>query len=168
MNSFTKKMCLTAMFAAIAYLLTTFAVVPIYTGQAYLNFGDSIILFASSFLGPFWGALVGVIAGPLADLTLGLVYFIPFSVIAKGGDGLLTGLLYKYFPRKIKWLAYIIGSIWMIATYFVSYFVLYGVAGTVNSLFDLIQGTIAIILATTLSILFKKIHRDSAGDGDIK
>ena len=168
MNSFTKKMCLTAMLAAIGYLLTTFAVIPIFTGQAYINFGDAIILFSSAFIGPFWGALVGAIIGPLADLTLGAAYFIPFSIIAKGGEGLISGLLYKYFPKKIKWLAYVLGAIWMIATYLVSYYIIYGFGGLINSLFDLIQGTIAILLATALSFLFKNIHHNSTSNRDIK
>lgn len=157
MNKFTKNMCLAGMMAAIAYLLTAFASIQIYTGGGYLNFGDAIIMFASVVLGPWWGALVGAIAGSLADLTVGGFYFIPFTIVAKGGEAIIVGLLHKYFPKKIKWLSFILGAIWMIAVYFVSYVIMYGWGSIINSAFDAIQGTVGVILAIMLTQIFYRI-----------
>ncbi len=159
-NPIVKNMTYSAMLIAIAYLLTAFAQIA-YPLGGYLNFGDAIILFSSFLLGPFYGAFIGMIAGSLADLTLGGFAFIPFTIVAKGGEALLAGFLHKIFPKKIKWLSYILGVIFMIATYFFAYLILYGVAGLVNSAFDLIQGSVAVILAISLEQIFKRIYKEN-------
>ena len=157
-NQLVKKMTTSAMLIAIAYLLTAFAQVA-YPLGGYLNFGDAIILFASFLLGPFYGAFIGMIAGSLADLTLGGFAFIPFTLLAKGGEALICGLLHKILPQKIKWLSYILGAIFMIMTYFFSYLILFGTGGLINSAFDLIQGSVAVILAISLEEIFKRIYK---------
>lgn len=159
-NPIVKNMTYSAMLIAIAYLLTAFAQIA-YPLGGYLNFGDAIILFSSFLLGPFYGAFIGMIAGSLADLTLGGFAFIPFTIVAKGGEALLAGFLHKIFPKKIKWLSYILGAIFMIVTYFFAYLILYGVAGLVNSAFDLIQGSVAAILAISLEQIFKRIYKEN-------
>lgn len=153
-------MTYSAMLIAIAYLLTAFAQIA-YPLGGYLNFGDAVILFASFLLGPFYGAFIGMIAGSLADLTLGGFAFIPFTIAAKGGEALLAGFLHKVFPKKTKWLSYVIGAIFMIAVYFFAYLLLYGVAGLLNSAFDLIQGSVAVILAISLEQIFKRIYKEN-------
>lgn|SRR5574344_350310 len=156
MKTFTQKMCLAAMFAAIAYVLTTFASIQ-YAGGGYLNFGDAFIMLGAVILGPWWGALIGAIAGGLADLTLGGFLFIPFTIVAKGGEAIIIGLLHKIFPRKIKWLSFILGAIWMILTYLVCYVILYGWGSLLSSAFDCIQGTVAVILVIAMEQVFKRI-----------
>ena len=155
-RSLIKNMCLAAMFIAIAYVLTAFAQISYATG-GYLNFGDAIIIFSSIILGPYYGAFVGMIAGGLADLTLGGFLFIPFTIVAKGGEALIVGLLHKKLNKKIKWLSYVLGAIWMIVIYFFCYLILYGPSGLVGSAFDLIQGSVAVILAIILETISKRI-----------
>ena len=75
MKTITKNITVAALLAAIAYLLTAFASIPYAGGAGYLNFGDAVIIFSSMILGPWWGALVGAIAGSLADLSAGYISF---------------------------------------------------------------------------------------------
>lgn len=163
-NKIVLKMTMSAMFIAIAYLLTAFAAIPFPLGNGYINFGDAIIMFSSIVLGPVYGALVGAIAGALADLTVGGFLFIPFTIIAKAGEALLSGYLHKIFPSFLKWLAYIIGAIWMVITYFFCYLILYGNAALVGSLFDLIQATTGIIMVIVLENIYLRIYKPNVSN----
>lgn len=163
-NKIVLKMTISSMFIAITYLLTTFASIPFPSGNGYINFGDAIILLSSIVLGPFYGAFIGSVAGALADLSLGGFLFIPFTIIAKAGEALISGLLHKVFPSFLSWLAYSIGALWMIAIYFLCYLFLYGNAALIGSLFDLVQGTIGVIMAIVLEKIYLKIYKTNVSN----
>lgn len=148
-----KKMCLSAILMALCYILTSFAVIPMPSGEGFLNFGDVMILIAVLYAGPWWGALVGAAAGALADLTLGATFYIPFTIIAKGGEAILAGYLSKLFKHKIKIVGYIIGALWMILVYFICslIFLENKTVALVNLGFDAIQATVSLILAFAIS-----------------
>jgi uncharacterized membrane protein len=83
-----------AVFAALSFVLTRFAAIPYAGGAGYFNFGDVVTFFVAMAYGPVEGALVGIIGGTMSDLTAGYAAFAPWTLMAKGVMGLLTGLLY--------------------------------------------------------------------------
>jgi len=84
------KICIYAIFMAIAYIATVYIAFPIPFG--YVNLGGSIILFAGFYLGGKAGFMVGGLGSALADLSLGYAVWAPFSFVVKGCGGLLAGL----------------------------------------------------------------------------
>ena len=96
------KMILSALFLALAYVL------PFLTGQipeigAMLCPLHIPVLLCGFICGPTWGAAVGFIAPLLRSLTLGMPPLFPTAVCMAfelATYGAVTGLLYKYLPKK--------------------------------------------------------------------
>ena len=70
------RMTYVAIFGALAFILTYFVRIPYPSDAGYLNFGDAVILLISMALGPVEGALVGMLAGSMADLAASSAPFI--------------------------------------------------------------------------------------------
>lgn len=96
------KMILSALFLALAYVL------PFLTGQipeigAMLCPLHIPVLLCGFVCGPTWGAAIGFIAPLLRSLILGMPPLFPTAVCMAfelATYGAVTGLLYKYFPKK--------------------------------------------------------------------
>lgn len=153
-----KRMTYVASFSALAFVLSYFAAIPYAGGQGYLNFGDVISLLSSMLFGPLEGALVGILSGVLSDVFANAAVFIPFTILAKGLMGVITGILFLAFKKKkvLRFLAPIIGSLLMVASYFFAYWLYFGLPATFNSLFDLIQAASCSILSIVLYVVFEK------------
>jgi len=154
MKNVVQKLCFSAIMLALCYLLTTFCSIPLFSGNGYLHFGDTIILISALYVGPVWASLVGSGAGVLADLTLGQLAFIPVTIIAKIGMAVLAFLLAKIFKGKLKVIALAISVLWMIACYFVGSLIIYekSQVALLNLGFDFIQGIVAVLLTLILTI----------------
>lgn len=156
-KSYLRKLCLSGIMIAIGYIVTAFLGIPYASGAGYLNFGDVITLISSVILGPWYGAFIGIVFSSMADLTMGFVMFIPFTIIAKGLMGIVSGLLYRVLPKKIKFLSFLIGTLLMVLVYFASYMIYFGIGGYVSTLFDLIQAGVAVILATIIITILERV-----------
>lgn len=152
----THKLVLSALFIALSFIFTFLVKIPFPTG-GYFNVGDAFIIISAIIIDPFAGVLVGAIAGGLSDLFAGYALFIPFTVLAKGLQALIAGLIYKHTRGFLRYLGIILGSLVMVAVYALSYFLLFDVATTVANLpFDLLQAGIAIALSIVLIIVLEK------------
>ena len=96
-----KKMTLSAMFLALAYVM------PFLTGQIQ-QIGSMLcpmhipVLLCGFFCGAPWGLIVGVIAPILRSFTLGMPIMFPMAVCMAfelGTYGLISGLLHKILPK---------------------------------------------------------------------
>ena len=95
-------MILSALFLALAYVM------PFLTGQipeigAMLCPLHIPVLLCGFVCGPTWGAAIGFIAPLLRSLILGMPPLFPTAVCMAfelATYGAVTGLLYKYFPKK--------------------------------------------------------------------
>ena len=148
-----KKITLSAISVILIYFFTTLISIPMPLGSGYLNLGDSVIFLFSIILGPLFGPLSAILGSILADLTNGYALFVPFTIIAKGLESLLVSVIYHRL-KKYKFIALIIGSLIMILVYLLSYYLLYGSASLISSLFDLIQAIINI----PLGLIYLKIY----------
>ena len=88
---------------------------------------------------------------------MGFVMFIPFTIIAKGLMAIVSGLLYRVLPKKIKFLSFLIGTLLMVLVYFASYMIYFGVGGYVSTLFDLIQAGVATVLGSIIIAILERV-----------
>src|SRR5574344_101876 len=153
------KISLTALIIAIIYVCTAFLSIPFANGAGYFNFSDCLILFTSIYIGPLEGILSAIIGCALADLQAGAAQFIPFTIVAKGLEAIVAFLIYKPLKNHniLKYISVVIAPLFMVATYFLAYILLFDISYTFNSIFDLIQGLVGSILAITLLKLFSRI-----------
>lgn len=155
------KITFTALFSALIFVLTAFVAIPYAGGAGYFNFSDTLILFASAYFGPEVGIIAGIVGASLSDLYLGFANCIPFTILAKGLEGIVFSLLF-YLLRKRKYLKnipFFIAPLFMVASY-IPYYLIYDVgAGAVallSSCYDLIQASISAILSFLIFHVFIK------------
>ena len=80
-NRTTRRICLTALMAAIIYVFTAYIHVPSHTG--YTHVGDGFLYLAASLLPAPFAAAAGAIGAGLADLLSGYGIWAPGTVIIK-------------------------------------------------------------------------------------
>lgn len=160
MNTHTniKRLTITSAFIALTYIFTAFIRIPLLGGEGYFNLGDVTIILSSIYLGPISGMIVAISASIMADLTAGAASFIPFTIIAKGGEALIVGLLFKKFPDKFRVLSIFIATLFIVPVYMISYYLYFGVGYLMSSVFDLLQATTATILSYVLYLTFEKTN----------
>ncbi len=168
-----------AVFTALVFVATIAIAIPMPTGVgAYINFGDIVIFLSSALLGPIGGAISGALGAGFADLVYAPI-FVPLTIIVKGIEGFLTGLivilLRKVFKQeKIKdyvsyVIAFIIGAILMVGLYYIGTGLMLGIinegnytSGFATALLnlpnDLIQGSVSIAGGYVLTIALRKIR----------
>ncbi len=131
----TKKIAFSAIFCALVFVATMYIRIPFAIG--YFNLGDAFILVSAVCCGPVGGALSGLIGATLADLVSGYAIYAPFTLVVKGVEGLLCGILFNiikrrkkgYFPRVFA--DFFLCLVWMIIGYFVTDSILYGIEAAI-------------------------------------
>jgi len=100
MNTKTRKLTVTAVFAALIYAVTYFSRIPVPV-IGIVHFGDGIIFAACAALG-WWAVPAAVIGSCLADLTMGAFYYIPATLVIKSVMAALFILFLKLAGPKSK------------------------------------------------------------------
>jgi uncharacterized membrane protein len=98
-------------------VITLFIRIPL-PSKGYFNFGDVAVVFSGLFLGLKGGALAGGIGSALADVIGGFPIFAPITLVAKGLEGLITGLS-KNKKGGFFYLFPAIGVLCMVTIYFI-------------------------------------------------
>jgi len=103
-------------------VITLFIRIPL-PSKGYFNFGDVAVVFAGLFMGIKGGAIAGGVGSALADIIGGFPLFAPLTLVAKGLEGLISGLakgkkgfvfyLYPAFGVLIMVCVYFIGEMFM-------------------------------------------------------
>ncbi len=94
------KTFLVILLAGATAALTVVVRVPIPGTGGYFNFGDIAVVFCGLFLGKKFGALAGGLGSALADVIGGFFIFAPITLIAKGLEGFIAGIISeKRFAR---------------------------------------------------------------------
>lgn len=153
-NNNIKRVVLSSLFIALTVIFTTFISIPIGSQGGYINLGDSIIIIASTILGPIIGMVVGSVGSMISDLILAPQYAI-FTFFIKGIEGLLIGILNK----KLKvYFASLIGLLFMVIGYYFVGVIMYEsfVLPFIDTAFNLIQMSVCFIIALLVLSLLKK------------
>ena len=105
-----------AVFIALTFVVTRFTVIPIPATKGYFNLGEVVIYIAALVFGPVVGALAGGLGAALADYVAA-PQFAPFTLVIKGIEGLLVGLLAGTTTAS-RLRALLAGGLWLVAGYF--------------------------------------------------
>src|SRR5438105_6137563 len=111
----------TAVFTALVFLSTYLFQIPIPATQGYFNLGDIMIFITSLTFGPTVGGFAGGIGSFLSDALGGFGTFAPFTLIIKGVEGYVAGLISRRsLQRRTLMIAWAAGSVVMVLAYFVA------------------------------------------------
>jgi uncharacterized membrane protein len=104
--------------------VATFAVqVPIPATKGYLNFGDIMIFASALIFGPIVGGFAGGVGSALSDVAGGYAStYAPFTLIIKGAEGIIAGLIAKRGSKKRNILAVAVAGVEMVSGYFLAEF----------------------------------------------
>ncbi|NLW52184.1 MAG: ECF transporter S component [Tissierellia bacterium] len=155
MKNDTKKLVTYSMGIALTTLLTIAFPIPAIVNNGYINLGDVIIMLMGIIFGPVAGLLAGGIGSALADIILTYTVYAPFTLVVKGIEGLLIGLLTK--NKSNIFVKTIISTATMVLGYFIAESIMFGGAGAiVNVPGNSIQAVACSILATFIYKFFAK------------
>lgn len=119
--SVTRKITLTALVSAIVTVATMIIQIPIPSG--YIHGGDTIIIFAAVFFGPFYGAVAAGIGSMLADLLTGYaVWALPTLIVKSVMAFIIGSIAYQGAEPSFNLRTYagiLAGVVWMVAGYYI-------------------------------------------------
>lgn len=151
---------------ALTTAVTMAIAVPFPPTRGFFNLGDSMVFFSAFTFGWRAGAICGGIGSAAADVLLGFGYFAPITLVAKGSEGLFSGLISDVGKRKptAKVLGVAIGGASMISTYFLAELILYGFGPAlaeipVNVTQVVFGGSIGLLLSVPVSSLLQTTGR---------
>jgi uncharacterized membrane protein len=94
-----RRITLTALMAALIFVLTYFPVIPLGPG-GFVHLGDVGITFAAAAFGPWVAMVAGGLGTALADVALGYPQWALFSFLVHGLQGAVLGLI---IGGKLTW-----------------------------------------------------------------
>ena len=161
MKTKTQKITMSALIAAIIFVVTRFIQVPM-PAVGYVNLGDAFVILAGWMLPGWYGFLAAGIGSALADVLSGFVIYAPATFIVKGLMALLVWITFKSFGKNrntiIKSIvAGLASEVVMIAGYLVYEGFLYGFKTAILSVpFNGIQGAVGLVVGAVLINAFSK------------
>lgn len=146
-----KKIVYGAFMMALVTIGTMVIQIPTPATKGYVNVGDSFIFLTSALFGPAMGFISGGLGSSLADLLSGYAYWAPWTLVIKGLEGLIVGILYKGHSEYAKIFSFLVGALWMVLGYYIAGGIMYGFkASLVDVPSNLIQGFASIIIGYLL------------------
>jgi uncharacterized membrane protein len=116
----------TAVFTALVFLSTYLFQIPIPATQGYFNLGDIMIFITALTFGRTVGGFAGGVGSFLSDFVGGFGTFAPFTLVVKGLEGYVAGLISRRSvqtrAQMIGWavVAWVAGSVIMVLGYFLA------------------------------------------------
>jgi len=160
------RMILIALFTAFVAVATMVITVPMPGVMGYVNVGDTLIFVTALILGAKAGLIAGGLGSAFADILLGYTHWAPWTLVVKGIEGLLVGLIgHRSFVDNEKltvksFTALIVGALWMVLGYFLSGSVVVGYAPALGGIpGDLTQGFSSVIFSIPLLYLLISIFK---------
>jgi uncharacterized membrane protein len=89
----TNKIILTGLMMAMTTVATMVIAIPVPFTSGYIHLGDSMIFLSVLILGWRYGAVAAGVGSALADLFLGYVHWVPWTLLIKGVMAMLVGLI---------------------------------------------------------------------------
>ncbi len=154
-----RDIALTALMAALIFVLTAVPRIPVPATGGYIHLGDTGVAFAACAFGPWVGMVAGGLGTALADL-LGYPQWAVFSLVIHGAQGLVVGWI---LGRKVNWVtsvqATLAGAILVVGGYYVAGAILQGAAvATLEILPNTIQGLSGGLLGLPFFLAVRKAY----------
>ena len=149
-----------SLLTALVTVATRVIQVPMPATEGYINVGDAVIVAGSLLLGGMAEGLACGVGSALADLLGGYSHWAPFTLVIKGLEGLLVGVLARGLRVDLRrsWgllLGGVIGALgvaWMVVGYFLVEWHLYSYAPAVASLAgNVVQAVVSLIAGLPLA-----------------
>jgi len=106
---------MTALTAVVTYVTGSFFPFPITGG--YLNLGDAVVMLSGLLFGARVGGFAGGVGSALSDAILA-PYYAPLTLLIKGAEGYLTGLIGNDRKLTRRVAGVVAGAIAMLVGYF--------------------------------------------------
>ncbi|MGA3059048.1 MAG: ECF transporter S component [Candidatus Bathyarchaeia archaeon] len=144
--------------AALVEVATFLVQIPIPATKGYLNFGDIMIFVTAFTFGPIVGGFAGGVGSAISDVSSGYGYFAPFTLIIKGAEGIIAGLISNRLSRKRDITAVFIAGAEMVTGYFLAEF--FGLSEHWAALgevpFNILQIAVGGIVGIPIAIILRK------------
>ena len=145
--------------AALVAVATYAIQIPIPATKGYLNFGDIVIFVSAILFGPVVGGFAGGVGSALSDVASGYAStYAPFTLIIKGLEGVIVGLIASRSNERRNVLAIVIAGAEMVSGYFLAEF--YGLslgwAAATEVPFNILQIAVGGLAAIPICILLFK------------
>jgi uncharacterized membrane protein len=98
----TLKIAITAAFTALVFVGTFFFQINLPLSKGYFNLGEAVIYVTALSFGPWIAAFAGGIGSLFSDVMAGYTVFAPWTLVIKGLEGLVVGLLFEKFKKIEK------------------------------------------------------------------
>lgn len=148
-----------AILIAVTTVFTLLVRIPIAPTRGYITLADVGVYFSAFALGPWVGAIAGGVGTGLADAIAGYPQWMVLSFFIHGCQGLVAGYIAKDRPFGWMLLAWLIGTIIMVAGYFGAGSWLYGVgAALTEAPGNLIQNVAGGIVGIPLVYAVRKAY----------
>ncbi|HHV94215.1 MAG TPA: ECF transporter S component [Firmicutes bacterium] len=158
------RLVLTALFAALVAIATMVINIPMAATQGFINVGDTVIFLSALLMGPKVGLMAGGLGSALADLLLGYSHWAPWTLVIKGVEGLVAGVLGHGVYRQEERvsgrvvISLVISALWMVVGYYVAGGIMVGFDVALASVpGNLVQGLGSAALAWPLLQAFAKM-----------
>ena len=159
-----------AVMTAIIAVLTFVVQFPIPATGGYIHFGDAGVYFTSLAFGPVVGLVGGGLGCAVADILGGYASWAPLTLVAHGLQGLIAGYFGKGKGLTHMLFGWGLGSLALIATYFLGEWFLYGLGygGALaeigpNFMQEIVGGLIGIPLVLAVRRAYPPIDRIGLG-----
>ena len=159
-----KRLAFLSVFTALVLVMTMFVKFP-NPAMGYTNLGDAFIFLGAMCFGPAFAMISGGIGSALADVLSGYAMYAPFTLVVKGAEGFLAGVvLHALLKAKCNrhaaaLLSAAVAACEMVAGYFLANAALYGgfAAAAGGLLNDGIQGAIGVVSAYIFALILANV-----------
>jgi len=113
---------------ALTTAVTMAVAIPFPPTRGFFNLGEAMVFFSAFVFGWRAGLICGGIGSAIADVLLGYVFFSPITLISKGTEGFVAGIVSKAIRNRGLAMAFGVGAggACMITGYFLGEVVLLG------------------------------------------
>jgi uncharacterized membrane protein len=160
---------ITAIFIALNFVVTYWIQIPIPATGGYINVGDIAVMFTALLFGPIIGGIAGGVGPMLADIFSPYIVYAPATLIIKGIEGFLIGLISnpRHYLKRISYrdiLAVIIGGFLIPIGYFLYEAFILGL-GVAIALVEMPGNFFQFIIAAVVSIVLIAASRKNIIEG---
>ena len=156
MKSDTKKLILTALFAALSCAATMVIRIPTPGTGGYIHPGDAVVILSGIILGPVYGFLAAGIGSAMSDLLGGYLVYVPITFVIKGLVAFCAAHAYRRLAKsdKLRYVGVAAGGVLDILLvaggYFICEYFMYGAGAAASIPANIIQGVSGLVISLIL------------------
>jgi len=149
------QISLMAIMSALVTVGTLIVQIPNGMG-GYFNFGDVMIFVAALTFSPLIGGVAGGLGSAMADLP-GYPIYAPFTLVIKGLEGLIAGLITNKSSVFRDVFAVVAAGVEMVVGYFLAEVYLWGLGVAVAAIrLNMVQVTVGALVGVPVALILRR------------